>query len=147
MDQRHYSEQEKKEFSESDSALLELRKANETGMNQMFGIFMQDSREQRSTRAAFSRTMEDKLEGIPWLKEKVIPQWSVGCRRITPGIGYLEALSKPNVKVVFGEIEAVTEAGCKCDDGNEYPVDVLICATGFVRNPFSGLLQPSSALS
>ncbi|TKA66331.1 hypothetical protein B0A49_08048, partial [Cryomyces minteri] len=48
-----------------------------------------------------------------------------------PGINYLESLHKDNVKVVYGEIESITEKGCKCDDGNEYPVDVLICATGF----------------
>jgi cation diffusion facilitator CzcD-associated flavoprotein CzcO len=47
------------------------------------------------------------------------------------GIGYLETLAKPNVEVVFGEIEPITESGCKCDNGKEYPVEVLICATGF----------------
>jgi cation diffusion facilitator CzcD-associated flavoprotein CzcO len=83
--------------------------------------------------------MEQKLNDVPWLKEKLIPEWGVGCRRLTPGIGYLETLSKPNVKVVFGEIESVTEKGCKCDDGIEYLVDVLICATGFVR--FSTLVE------
>lgn len=50
---------------------------------------------------------------------------------MTPGVNYLETLSKPNVSVVYGEIREVTEKGCVCDDGNEYPVDVLICATGF----------------
>lgn len=62
---------------------------------------------------------------------KLIPDWSVGCRRLTPGVGYLESLTKPNVSVVYGEIEKITERGCVCDDGNEYPIDILICATGF----------------
>lgn len=67
----------------------------------------------------------------PELSAKLIPEWTVGCRRLTPGVGYLESLSKPNVKVVYGEITRVTERGCVCDDGKEYPTDVLICATGF----------------
>lgn len=98
----------------------------------MLGIYFADHELQTKTREEFTHQMEEKLKAVPWLKEKLIPTWAVGCRRLTPGIGYLEALSEPNIKVVYGEIESVTEKGCKCDDGVEYPVDVLICATGFV---------------
>ena len=74
--------------------------------------------------------MRQKL-GDAYLEERLIPDWSLGCRRLTPGVNYLESLTKPNVEVVYGEINAVTEKGCLCDNGQEYPVDVLICATGF----------------
>jgi cation diffusion facilitator CzcD-associated flavoprotein CzcO len=74
--------------------------------------------------------MKEKINN-KYLEEKLIPDWSVGCRRLTPGINYLESLTKPNVTVVYGEINEVTEKGCLCDDGQEYPVDVLICAIGF----------------
>jgi len=74
--------------------------------------------------------MKEKLQN-EYLEERLIPKWSVGCRRLTPGVGYLESLGKENVTVVYGEISKVTEKGCLCDNGNEYPVDVLICATGF----------------
>lgn len=75
--------------------------------------------------------MKEKLQNLPELAEKLIPAWAVGCRRLTPGVGYLESLSEDNVHVVYGEIESVTENGCICDDGREYAVDILICATGF----------------
>jgi cation diffusion facilitator CzcD-associated flavoprotein CzcO len=74
--------------------------------------------------------MREKLQD-PYLEEKLIPQWHVGCRRLTPGVGYLESLGKENVEVVFGEITKITEKGCVSDNGQEYPLDVLICATGF----------------
>ncbi|KAJ5713998.1 uncharacterized protein N7483_011179 [Penicillium malachiteum] len=67
---------------------------------------------------------KDIERGVP------IPQWSVGCRRITPGAGYLESLGAENVNVVYGNIDAVTPLGC-VSGGREYPVDALICATGF----------------
>lgn len=35
------------------------------------------------------------------------------------------------MQVVYGEIKSITPSGCICDDGNEYSVDVLICATEF----------------
>lgn len=54
-----------------------------------------------------------------------------GCRRLTPGDGYLEALTKSNVTPVFDEITEIDATGLKTADGTHHPVDVLICATGF----------------
>jgi cation diffusion facilitator CzcD-associated flavoprotein CzcO len=74
--------------------------------------------------------MKAKLNN-PELATKLIPPWHVGCRRLTPGVNYLETLGKENVTVVYGEIERITEKGCLCDNGKEYPLDILVCATGF----------------
>ncbi|TDZ46027.1 putative sterigmatocystin biosynthesis monooxygenase stcW [Colletotrichum trifolii] len=74
--------------------------------------------------------MKEKLHS-PLLENKLIPGWSVGCRRLTPGFNYLESLTEPNVEVVCGEITKITESGCFVDDGQPYSFDVLICATGF----------------
>jgi cation diffusion facilitator CzcD-associated flavoprotein CzcO len=131
MDQHIYTEEEKAAFKDTPEILAELRKANESGLNSMFGLYLQNHEIQNNMKDTFTEQMTTKLKGAEWLREKLIPQWGVGCRRLTPGIGYLETLAKPNVKVVFGEIESITEKGCLCDDGKEYPVDILICATGF----------------
>lgn len=48
-----------------------------------------------------------------------------------PGVNYLESLTLPNVTTLYGEITNVTKKGCVMQDGKEYPVDILICATGF----------------
>jgi hypothetical protein len=74
--------------------------------------------------------MKAKLQNET-LEQLVIPKWGVGCRRLTPGVNYLETLVSEKVNVVYGNIQQITERGCVCDDGKEYPVDVLICATGF----------------
>lgn len=74
--------------------------------------------------------MKEKLGNVS-LEEKLIPKFKVGCRRFTPGVGYLEALSKENVEVVHGGIDRITEKGCVTESGKEYELDVLICATGF----------------
>ena len=130
MTQHVYSEEEKREFAEKPETLSKLRKANESGLNSMFGVYLKNTQIQNEMKANMVSQMKDKLRN-QFLEEKLIPQWGVGCRRLTPGIDYLETLSKDNVKVVYGEIEKITEKGCRCDDGNEYPVDILICATGF----------------
>ena len=65
------------------------------------------------------------------LKEFIIPKWSPGCRRISPGDGYLEALVKDNVQPVFGGIKRVVPEGIETEDGAVHKMDILVCATGF----------------
>ncbi|KAF6798223.1 monooxygenase [Colletotrichum sojae] len=130
LEQHQFSPEEKREFCDQPGALLEYRKRVESGLNGQFGLFLKGNEVNRNTQAYMLQQMREKLED-PYLEEKLIPEWSVGCRRLTPGVGYLESLTKPNVEVVYGEITAVTESGCLMEDGTEHPVDVLICATGF----------------
>jgi cation diffusion facilitator CzcD-associated flavoprotein CzcO len=130
LEQHIFSEEEKQTFAANSEHLVEYRRGIERGMNGQFAIFLRNTEGQRSTREYMTQQMKEKLNNVD-LEKVLIPDWSVGCRRITPGVGYLESLGNEKVKVVYGNITEVTEKGCACDDGNEYPVDVLVCATGF----------------
>lgn len=130
LEQHQFSNEEVETFVNKPGALLDYRKEIESGLNGQFGIFLKDNKVNQETHAYMLEQMKEKL-GDKYLEEKLIPDWSVGCRRLTPGVNYLESLTKPNVDVVYGEITSVTERGPLCDNGKEYPVDVLICATGF----------------
>jgi hypothetical protein len=130
LEQHIYSAEERRDFEQKPGVLTEYRKNIERGLNGQFGIFLKNTRPNLDTREYFIEQMKEKLHN-QYLEERLIPQWAVGCRRLTPGVGYLESLGKENVTVVYGEINSVTEKGCLCDNGTEYPVDVLICATGF----------------
>lgn len=74
--------------------------------------------------------MKDRLGNDPELIDKLIPDWQVGCRRLTPGDGYLEALRASNVKCGFSPIVKITEKGIQTEEGEE-EFDIIICATGF----------------
>ncbi|RDW61594.1 hypothetical protein BP5796_11486 [Coleophoma crateriformis] len=130
LEQHVYSDEEKRDFATKAGQLTEYRKGIERGLNGQFGIFLKNSKPNNDTHDYMIEQMKDKLQDS-FLEKKLIPTWHVGCRRLTPGVGYLESLGKENVSVIYGEINEVTEKGCLCDDGKEYPVDVLICATGF----------------
>ncbi|USP76269.1 hypothetical protein yc1106_03543 [Curvularia clavata] len=130
LEQHVFSENEKQTFAMEPGALLQYRKDIERGLNGQFSTFLKNTTTNIETEAYFRQQMSEKLKN-PYLEQRLVPNWRVGCRRLTPGVGYLEALGKPNVQTVYGEINEITERGCLCDDGNEYPVDVLICATGF----------------
>lgn len=101
------------------------------------------SDEQKAARAACTAEMATKLASKPELRELLIPDFAVGCRRPTPGNGFLEALVSDNVDVVSTRIERVTPNGIMTADGVEHVVDAIVCATGFdvslkPRFPFVG---------
>ncbi|PPR07982.1 hypothetical protein CVT24_002694 [Panaeolus cyanescens] len=127
--QHVYTPEERHVFETDPQAFLEYRKTLETGFSSIFGIWIGNSAMQKATTAAMRKAMQKALnnEALEW----IIPQWGYGCRRFTPGVGYLEALASEKVQVVKGGVVAATEDGCVCDDGKEYPVDIIICATGF----------------
>lgn len=76
--------------------------------------------------------MRAKLASKPEIADLIVPKdFAVGCRRPTPGNGYLEALCKDNVTVVSSSIEEITPKGIRSADGVEHEVDVIVCATGF----------------
>ncbi|KAJ6023943.1 hypothetical protein N7540_004740, partial [Penicillium herquei] len=129
LEQHVFTTEEKEAFAAKPGLLTQYRKDIERGMTSTFGVFLKNTQNQKETREYMTKQMEDKLRGTN-LEGVLIPQWSVGCRRITPGVGYLESLGAENVNVVYGNIDAVTPLGCISGD-REYPVDVLICATGF----------------
>jgi cation diffusion facilitator CzcD-associated flavoprotein CzcO len=75
--------------------------------------------------------MKAMLRGNQQLIEALVPDFAVGCRRLTPAMGYLESLSAENVRVVTDAIVEIKENSVKISTGEEIEVDVIVCATGF----------------
>ena len=76
--------------------------------------------------------MRRKLKGNEKLADAIIPRnFTVGCRRPTPGEGFLEALVAPNVTVHTKQMQKITEDGFITHDGPHHELDVFICVTGF----------------
>lgn len=87
---------------------------------------------QRMAIDLFKATMKERLAKKPEIAEFLIPSFGIGCRRNTPGPGYLEALVEDNVEFITDPIEGLTETGVKLKTtGREIPLDALVCATGF----------------
>ncbi len=127
-----YTKEEKERFNDNPDDLLAYRKELEAKFNGMFEIFIKDSEASHQAEEHMRAGMHRRLgPGHEELKERLVPKWPPGCRRLTPGIGYLEALVKPNVKTVHKEIVKITPKGLIDQEGELHPVDVIICATGF----------------
>lgn len=78
----------------------------------------------------YRKKMEDALGGNPDLIKRLVPDFNVGCRRLTPGDGYLDALHEKNVFVEMTPISKITETGITTENGPE-EYDLIVCATGF----------------
>ncbi|KAF4810222.1 FAD-binding monooxygenase moxY [Colletotrichum siamense] len=124
-----YDDGEKIRFRENDAEYLEDRKRLEAQFNGMFDAFFKASPQQRDLRERFESRMRSLIRDVA-LQERLIPKFEAGCRRINPGEQYLLTLQEPNVEPVFEIIEKITATGIVAG-GVDYPVDVLIAATGF----------------
>lgn len=129
---RQYSPEEISRFQSDSEYLLNTRRQLERRMNGSFPTFLRGSDMQGRARHYVQSQMVNKLEGHPSLTKALLPTFPFGCRRPTPGTGYLEALTDPKVETVTGtKITDITTDGLVLEDGRLYPVDVIVCATGF----------------
>jgi cation diffusion facilitator CzcD-associated flavoprotein CzcO len=67
----------------------------------------------------------------PAVREKLTPHYGLGCKRPTFSNDYLRTFNRDNVQLETTPIETITAEGLRVADGTEYPVDVLVLATGF----------------
>ncbi|KIX05594.1 uncharacterized protein Z518_06466 [Rhinocladiella mackenziei CBS 650.93] len=126
-----YSAEEIKRFNTDKKYFLQYRKDIQNTGSSSFSLYYKGSELQEKAYRDFSQLMRKRLGGDAELCERLIPKFEVGCRRFTPGNGFLEALVKPNVTVVVTEIESITPDGIRTTDGVHYDVDAIVCATGF----------------
>ena len=126
-----FSQEQKDRWRKDPQEYLRFRKAVEVELNIRFGAYIRDTPQQRFARETTVKDMQRRLASKPELAELFIPSFSLGCRRATPGTGYLEALCSPTCEVVWGDLDRFTETGIRSTNGVHREFDVIICATGF----------------
>ena len=67
----------------------------------------------------------------PDVREKLTPEYTLGCKRPSFSNEYLPTFNRSNVRLETAAIESITPTGVRTADGLEHPLDVLVCATGF----------------
>jgi cation diffusion facilitator CzcD-associated flavoprotein CzcO len=72
----------------------------------------------------------------PELREKLIPDYPMGAKRILFSDDYYQALDRDNVRVVTEPIDCIEPNGVRTTDGTLHDADVLIYATGFETTSF-----------
>ncbi|KAE8418513.1 hypothetical protein BDV36DRAFT_295153 [Aspergillus pseudocaelatus] len=128
-----YTEEEKKQFREDPVAFFKMRKELENCVNQFaYGMMKGHTFNKLATQIA-TQQMQERLKNShdPSIAPKMKPDFSPGCRRLTPCDGYLESFENPNTHMCWEAIECITQKGIKTVDGKEEEFDLIVCATGF----------------
>ena len=122
-------EDQKQSFSDPEE-YLKYRKSIEGPLWRAFPAQIANSEASNGIREKFIELMKKRLTDDPSLIDKLVPDFPPHCRRLTPGPGYLEALTKPNLEFIQTPIKEFTEGGITTTDGIHRPVDAIICSTG-----------------
>lgn len=129
--QTEFTEAQRQAFASDPAGYLAIRKVIEDDGNLIHDSTIQGSEMQKHLIKSFREDMSKRLAAKPELFNTIVPTFSPGCRRLTPGVGFLESLTKDNVEVVNGKIASVTETGVVLASGRHVELDALACATGF----------------
>ncbi|TVY22123.1 FAD-binding monooxygenase [Lachnellula hyalina] len=125
----HFSPEQQKDFQDPEKYLA-YRKGLENTYWTRFAGLLKNSKENLASREDFRELMAKRLSDKPELLDAIVPDFSPNCRRLTPGPGYLEALSEENVSFIQSPIKRFTKVGIETEDGVHRPVDAVICSTG-----------------
>ena len=71
----------------------------------------------------------------PELREKLTPEYTIGCKRILISNEFYPALDQPNADVVTSPIQEIRPHSIVTEDGTEREVDTIVYATGFQATP------------
>lgn len=124
-----FSVEQLKEFEDPEK-YLKYRKGVEETYWRRFASMFKGSKENETAREESKAIMAKRVAEKPELLDDIVPDFSPHCRRLTPGPGYLEALSKDNVRLIRTPIKKFTKTGIETEDGVHRPVDAVICSTG-----------------
>ncbi|THW94388.1 FAD/NAD(P)-binding domain-containing protein [Aureobasidium pullulans] len=125
----YIAQEQLKSFSDP-KVYLEYRKKLEGSFWRNFDAQLRDSDLSKTSAQKFRELMGKRLADKPELLDQIVPDFPPHCRRLTPGPGYLEALTKDNLTFIQTPISHFTKDGIVTVDGVHRPVDAIICSTG-----------------
>ena len=82
---------------------------------------------QRLVRGWMRRQVED-----PETRERLLPDYTLGCKRPGSSNTYLQAFNRPHVHLVTEPIDRIVADGVVTADGALHAMDTLVLATGFL---------------
>ncbi|KAI4752869.1 FAD/NAD(P)-binding domain-containing protein [Aureobasidium sp. EXF-3400] len=131
MDGFKFTEEQKRKFRDDPEAFFKFRMEIEEGGNEVHELTIMGTDMQKGAQKHFEENMKTRLQKKPEIFDWLKPSFAPGCRRLTPGPGFLEALVEDNVDFIRTPITKIEPEGIVTEDGTLHEIDVLVCATGF----------------
>jgi cation diffusion facilitator CzcD-associated flavoprotein CzcO len=135
---RPYTEEERRMFLDDPDRLRESRDGFYWEHEGWIGAMKLET---NPVAEEFTRVAREHLETQvpdPALREKLWPDYPIGCKRLLIADTFYPALMRENVDLVTEHIDRIEPAGVRTADGHLHEVDVIIYATGFETLSFIG---------
>ncbi len=132
MEQVAYSEDEKQAFRTDADLLKDLHQELSNSFHTGFASQIIDAGTSFTTdmEAVCNEVLENKVTD-PTLREKLRPNYTLGCKRLVVSHNFYDAVQLPSVELVTDGIERIEADGIRTDDGRLHEVDIIVLATGF----------------
>ncbi|KAB7758052.1 cyclohexanone monooxygenase [Mycolicibacterium mucogenicum DSM 44124] len=75
------------------------------------------------------------------LRRRLTPDTPLGCKRLVFSSDFLPALTRSNVDVVSSPARALRSRSLVTAEGDEFEVDVVVCATGYAAADYLGQIE------
>lgn len=89
----------------------------------------------RALEAAWHRYLVSQIHDEA-LRDRVRPDYAMGCKRVLISNDWYATLNRANVEVINAGLREATPTGVVASDGNQCDVDTIIFGTGFVTTDF-----------
>ncbi|KAI0396641.1 hypothetical protein F5Y17DRAFT_75038 [Xylariaceae sp. FL0594] len=130
-DMENFSAQQIEKFRSDPEFYRKFVKTIEEDINGAFAMLLKGGPLQQFATRNVVEWMTACLGGDEKLCKALIPTYPLGCRRMTPAPGYLEALRSSNTHVITEGIACMVPEGVRLESGEVIKLDAIVCATGF----------------
>lgn len=130
------SEEDRERFRNDDALLRrEYERLNEDATSKFAAAVVGANPQVYTSLARLCREYLDTVKD-PVLRQKLTPDYPVGCKRLVMSDCFYEAIQRPNAELVVDRIERVEPDGVRTVDGTLHSLDILVLATGFNTHQF-----------
>ncbi|KAK2675266.1 FAD/NAD(P)-binding domain superfamily [Fusarium oxysporum f. sp. vasinfectum] len=126
-----FSKRQQQYMARHPEEFLRIRKLLEDEAARMHPISIRGSEESILAQKAIEDDMRRRSGKNEDIINTLLPKFAPGCRRLTPGANYLEALQEDNVHFTNERIQRITPRGLELASGQHIELDLLVCATGY----------------
>ena len=135
---RAYTEEERRTFTHDLSSLLADREAVYLDFESRFHAMRPGSAKAEEFTTIARTNLEAQISD-PVLREKLWPDYPLGCKRVLLSDDFYPAMTRSNVILVTERIAHIESGGVRTADGRLHQLDVIIYATGFETTSFLGV--------
>lgn len=128
---RRYSERAKRAFARF-PFLLRTSRFLQYAASELFGpiVFLDAPRLSAVAERMSLRHLEAQVQD-PALREKLLPHFQFGCKRILVSDDYWASFERENVELITESIDQIVPRGIETKDGALHELDAIVMATGF----------------